>query len=129
MPTMPAPVNRPLLSTVNVGIAVDDPYEPAVTPVLVNVVEKDPDPDPVISPDKVVVALAAITSVPMVNPKFALAPAAVLAPVPPFATRTVPDNVDAAVEIVISALPSNATPLIFLGAANFVAVAELPVVF
>ena len=31
--TVPAAVKRPCASTVNVGIAVDDPYEPAVTAV------------------------------------------------------------------------------------------------
>ena len=56
-------------------------------------------------------------------------PVIVEVPVPPLTTCTVPDNVEAAAAIVISALPSNATPLIFLGAANFVAVAAFPVVF
>ena len=37
IPTVLAAVNLPLLSTVNVGIAVDDPYDPAVTVVLVKV--------------------------------------------------------------------------------------------
>jgi len=31
---VPAAVKRPLESTVNVGIAVEDPYEPAATPVV-----------------------------------------------------------------------------------------------
>ena len=46
------------------------------------------------------------------------------------AFNVVPDNVPASAMAVIdiSALPSNATPLIFLVAANFVAVAALPVV-
>ena len=46
------------------------------------------------------------------------------------AFNVVPDKVPASAiaEIVISALPSNATPLIFFVAANFVAVAALPVV-
>ena len=46
------------------------------------------------------------------------------------AFNVVPDNVPASAIAVIdiSALPSNATPLIFLVAANFVAVAALPVV-
>ncbi len=34
---MLAAVKRPLLSTVKVGMAVDDPYEPAVTDVFVKV--------------------------------------------------------------------------------------------
>ena len=44
--------------------------------------------------------------------------------------KVVPANVsaDAAAAMVISALPSNATPLIFLGVANLVAVAALAVV-
>ena len=87
---MPAEVILPLLSTVNVGIAVEDPYEPAVTPLLLNVVVKVPEPVPVTSPDKVVVAFAAITSVPIVNPKFVLASDAVVAPVPPFAIAIAP---------------------------------------
>ena len=66
---------------------------------------------------------------PITKPKLVLAPSEVVAPVPPFATGTIPDKVEAAAVIVISALPSNATPLIFLGAANFVDVAALPVVF
>jgi hypothetical protein len=41
--------------------------------------------------------------------------------------RVVPVNVFAFAAIVISALPSNATPLMFLVAANFVAVLALPV--
>ena len=44
-----------------------------------------------------------------------------------FAARVVPDNVPAAAAMVTSALPSKATPLIFLVAANFVAVLALPV--
>jgi hypothetical protein len=40
----------------------------------------------------------------------------------------VPDKVPAAAGTVMSALPSNATPLIFLGIAKVVAVAALPVV-
>ena len=45
--------------------------------------------------------------------------------------NVVPVNVsaDAPVAIVISALPSNATPLMVFEAANLVAVAALPVVF
>ncbi len=44
--------------------------------------------------------------------------------------KVVPDNVPASAIAVIeiSALPSNATPLIFFVVANFVAVAALPVV-
>ena len=98
-------------------------------PILFTVVVKLPFPDPVTSPVKVVVAVADITSAPITKPKFVLAPAEVVAPVPPFATGTIPDKVAAAAVIVISALPSKATPLIFLGAANFVDVAALPVVF
>jgi len=81
----PATVKRPFVSTVNVGIAVVEPYEPAVTPLLLNVVENVPEPVPVISPVKFVVAVADITSVPITNPKFDLAAVAVVAPVPPFA--------------------------------------------
>ena len=40
---------------------------------------------------------------------------------------TVPDKVFACAVTVIALLPSNATPLIFIGAANFVAVPALPV--
>ena len=87
-------------------------------------------------------------------PKLVNAAAAVVAPVPPFAKaivvplqtpavivptlvklepvtvlgKLVPVNVLALAVIVISALPSKATPLIFLAVANFVAVAALPVV-
>ena len=42
--------------------------------------------------------------------------------------KEVPDKVVASAVTVISALPSNAIPLIFFEAANFVAVAALPVV-
>jgi hypothetical protein len=35
IPTALAAVNRPLLSTVKVGMVVDDPYEPAATVVFV----------------------------------------------------------------------------------------------
>jgi hypothetical protein len=90
----PAVVNLPLVSTVNVGIAIVDPYDPAITPLLLNVVAKEPEPVPVTSPVKVVVAVADITSVPITNPKFDLAAAAVVAPVPPFAiAMTVPLHV------------------------------------
>jgi hypothetical protein len=44
------------------------------------------------------------------------------------AFNVVPDSDPAAAVTVISALPSNATSLMFLGVANFVAVAALPVV-
>jgi hypothetical protein len=44
------------------------------------------------------------------------------------AFKVFPDKVPAAAVTVMSALPSNATPLIFLGVANFVAAAALPVV-
>jgi hypothetical protein len=77
------------VSTVNIGIAVVEPYDPAVTPLLLSVVEKVPEPVPVTSPDKVVVALPAITSVPIVKPKLVLASEAVVAPVPPFAIAIV----------------------------------------
>ena len=73
-----------------------------------------PDPVPVTSPVKVVAAPAAITSVPIPKPRFVLASAAVVAPVPPLATATVPIKVFASAGTVISALPSNGTPLIFL---------------
>ena len=88
-------------------------------------------------------------------PKFVKAPVALIAPVPPFAIAMVvplqtpvvivptlvklelvtllanvlPVNVLASASILILALPSNGTPLIFFVAANFVAVAALPVVF
>ena len=81
-----------------------------------------------------------------------LAPAAVVAPVPPFAkaivvplqvplvivprpdkldvtislAKVVPVKVPALAAMVISALPSKATPFIFFVAANFVAVLALP---
>jgi hypothetical protein len=54
-------------------------------PTLFTVVAKLPLPDPVISPVKVVIAFAAITFVPITKPKFVLASAAVVAPVPPLA--------------------------------------------
>ena len=86
------------------------------------------------------------------NPKFVLAPAAVVAPVPPFViaisvplhtpvvivptlvklelntlfAKLFPVSVFASAVIVIFVLPSNATPLIFLVAANLVAVLALP---
>jgi hypothetical protein len=121
-------------------------------PTLFTVVAKLPLPDPVTSPVKVVVAVADITSVPITSPKFVLASAAVVAPVPPFATAivvplqvpevivptlvkpelitllasVVPVNVFELVAIVISELPSKATPLMFLEAASFVAVLAFP---
>ena len=87
------------------------------------------------------------------KPKFVLAEALVVAPVPPYATakvdpfqvpdvivptpvkleevmvdfKVVPDNVPASAITVISALPLNAVPLIFLEVANVVAVLALPV--
>jgi len=39
IPTVPAAVNLPFASTVNVGIAVDEPYDPAVTAVFVKVAD------------------------------------------------------------------------------------------
>ena len=97
-------------------------------------------------------AMLLVAAVP--NSKLVLAPAAFEAPVPPFASaivvpfqtpevivptlvrldstivdfKEVPDKVVASAVTVISALPSNAIPLIFFEAANFVAVAALPVV-
>ena len=41
-----------------------------------------------------------------------------VAPVPPFVTGTVSDNVEPAEVTVISLVPSNATPLIFLATVN-----------
>ena len=99
------------------------------------------------------IAFAAITLVPITNPKFILAEAAVVAPVPPFAisisvplhtpevivptlvklelntldAKVVPVSVFASAVIVILALPSKATPFIFFVAANLVAVLALPV--
>jgi hypothetical protein len=61
-----------------------------IPPTEFTVVAKLPLPDPVISPVKVVVAFAAITLVPITNPKFVLASAAVVAPVPPFAIAIAP---------------------------------------
>ena len=61
----------------------------AIPPTLFTVVAKLPLPDPVTSPVKVVLAVAAITSVPITKPKLVLAPAAVVAPVPPFAMAMV----------------------------------------
>ena len=66
------------------------------------------------------------------KPRFDLALTALVAPVPPLAIATFPIKVPASAATVISALPSNETPLIFREVANFiavVAVAELPVVF
>jgi hypothetical protein len=59
-------------------------------PTELTVVAKEPFPDPVTSPVNAVVALAAITSVPITKPRFVLAPAAVEAPVPPLAIAIVP---------------------------------------
>jgi hypothetical protein len=59
-------------------------------PTEFTVVAKLPFPEPVTSPVKVVVKFAAITSVPITKPKFVLAPAAVVAPVPPFKTARLP---------------------------------------
>ena len=61
-----------------------------IPPTLLTVVAKLPLPDPVTSPVKVVVAVAAITLVPITNPKLVLASAAVVAPVPPFVIAIVP---------------------------------------
>ena len=49
-----------------------------------------------------------------------------VAPVPPFATVTVSDNVEPAAVTVISPEPSKATPLIFIGVASAVAVLAFP---
>ena len=59
-------------------------------PTLFTVVAKLPFPEPVTSPVKVVIAVADITSVPITKPKLVLAPAAVVAPVPPFAIAIAP---------------------------------------
>ena len=64
--------------------------EAPTPPTLFTVVAKLPLPVPTTSPVKVVVELAAITSCPITNPKFVLAPAGVEAPVPPLATEIVP---------------------------------------
>ena len=48
-------------------------------------------------------------------------------PVPPLVPGTIPVKVVASAAMVILALPSKATPLMFLDVANLVAVAELPV--
>ena len=61
----------------------------AIPPTLFTVVAKLPLPDPVTSPVNVVLAVADITSVPIDNPKLVLAPAAVVAPVPPLAIAMV----------------------------------------
>ena len=53
--------------------------------------------------------------------------AKLVAPVPPFVTGTVSDNVEPAAVIVISLEPSNDTPLIFLAVSKAVAVPALPV--
>ena len=50
-----AEVTRPLLSIVMAGTVVAEPYVPAATPVLANVLAKLPVPDPVTSPVKVIV--------------------------------------------------------------------------
>jgi hypothetical protein len=63
--------------------------EELTPPTLLIVVAKLPFPLPETSPVKVVVAVADITSVPITKPRFVLAPAAVVAPVPPFATAIV----------------------------------------
>jgi hypothetical protein len=85
------------------------------------VVANDPFPEPVTSPVNAVVALAAITSVPISNPKFVLAAAAVAAPVPPFAIAIVPESVDAFVAMVMFAVPSKATPLMVRAVVNLAA--------
>ena len=64
--------------------------EELTPPTLLMVVVILPFPEPLTSPVNEVVAFAAITSVPMTNPKLALAPAAVEEPVPPFVTATTP---------------------------------------
>ncbi len=60
-----------------------------IPPTIFTVVAKLPLPDPVTSPVNVVVAFASITLVPITNPKFDLASAAFVAPVPPLATAIV----------------------------------------
>ena len=50
-----AVVTLPFASTVNVGMAVDDPYAPAVTAVLAKVAANVPVPVPVTSPVNVMV--------------------------------------------------------------------------
>ena len=108
-------------------------------------------PDTIEMPDPAV--KGACTFVPITKPKFALASAAVVAPVPPLAIAisvalqiplvivptlvklepvtvdfsVVPVNVPASAVTVMSAEPSNATPLMFFVAASFVAVLALPV--
>ena len=64
--------------------------EELIPPTVFTVVAKLPLPDPVISPVKVVVAFAAITLAPITKPKFVLASAAVVAPVPPLAIAIAP---------------------------------------
>ena len=57
-------------------------------------------------------------------------PFTVVCPVPPLAIGTMPVKLLASAEeeIVISRLPSNATPLIFLGVASLVAVEAFPLI-
>ena len=87
--------------------------------------------------DPALVAYVAVAALPVTLPVIGLVTVK-LASVPTLvkldpvivAFNVVPDKVPASAiaVIVISALPSNATPLIFFVAANFVAVAALPVV-
>ncbi len=78
-------------------------------PTVFTVVAKLPLPDPVTSPVKVVIAFAAITLVPITNPKLVLASAAVVAPVPPlFKAIVVPLQIpDVIVPTVVISVPIN----------------------
>ena len=78
---------------------------------------------------KVVVLLANLLfaiAVPLHTPEV-IVPTLVKLDVTTLLAKVVPVNVFASAATVISALPSNATPLMFLVAANFVAVLALPV--
>ena len=61
-----------------------------IPPTLFTVVAKLPLPVPATSPVNVVVAFAAITSVPIAKPRLVLAAFAVVAPVPPLVIAIVP---------------------------------------
>ncbi len=84
-----------VFAAIAVVFAVINPGKVAIVleltpPKELTVVANDPFPEPVTSPVNVVVAFAAITSVPITKPRFVLAPAAVKAPVPPLAIVIVP---------------------------------------
>ena len=84
-----------------------------------------------VSPVKLVAVAAFPVTLPaigLVTVKFANVPTLVKLEPVTVDFNVVPVNVSAAAGALISALPSNATPLMFFEAANLVAVAALPVI-